>query len=505
LSTARRAAKSAHHDCQQVAAAAGLVRAAWPALLLNEEMPMASDVLFRDRTDAGRKLASHLMHYASQCPVVIGLPRGGVPVATEVAAALGAPLDVCVVRKVGAPMQPELAIGAVAEEDVSYIDSVLMQRLGISPSSIREHIEAKRSEIADRVRRFRKGSSPVDVRGKTVIVVDDGIATGATARVAIMALRARGATRIVLAVPVGARDSLEQLAEVADEVVCPHSEIAFFAVGEWYIDFAPTTDDDVVAILSATRQPSARMPRSEQPSHGTAQPHRFSNSTVHIPLPTGQLLAGGLTHVPGARGVVIFAHGSGSSRRSPRNQFVAQVLHEHALSTLLFDLLTEEEERIDDQTGELRFDVKRLAQRLIVATDWMRTQQTASEIHIGYFGASTGAAAALVAAAMRPKTIAAIVSRGGRPDLAAQWLDRVLAPTLLLVGELDTEVMALNQSALSRLARAPTSRLEIIAGATHLFEEPGALQHVARLASEWFETQFQPRSSRSPQLISEAH
>lgn len=198
----------------------------------------------------------------------------------------------------------------------------------------------------------------------------------------------------------------------------------------------------------------------------------------------GTRVDGDLTLPQGARGIVAFAHGSGSSRRSPRNRYVASVLHEAGLATLLFDLLTPEEEDVDLRTRHLRFDIGLLAKRLVGASDWLAAQPDVGSLPVGYFGASTGAAAALVAAAERPRA-AAVVSRGGRPDLAGEALARVRAPTLLIVGGRDEVVLQLNREAMAGIpARA---ELEIVAGATHLFEEPGALEEVARLARGWFE------------------
>lgn len=183
-------------------------------------------------------------------------------------------------------------------------------------------------------------------------------------------------------------------------------------------------------------------------------------------------------------GTVVFAHGSGSSRHSPRNRFVAGELVAAGLATILTDLLTPAEEQQDLRTAELRFDIDLLAGRLIGVTDWLRAQWSATGQPIGLFGASTGAAAALVAAAARPDTVAAVVSRGGRPDLAGESLDRIGQPTLLIVGERDRQVLDLNRAARKRLA-GPTE-LAVVPGATHLFEEPGALEKVARLARDWF-------------------
>ena len=196
-------------------------------------------------------------------------------------------------------------------------------------------------------------------------------------------------------------------------------------------------------------------------------------------------LAGDLVAPAHASGLVAFAHGSGSSRKSPRNRFVAGVLEAGGLATLLFDLLTPDEEAVDQYTRELRFDIDLLAERLVGATDWIERQGTLDGLPLGYFGASTGAAAALIAAARRPERVAAVVSRGGRPDLAGESLAVVRAPTLLIVGGLDHQVIDLNRQAFARLPGE--KEMKIVDGATHLFEEPGTLEQVALLAREWFQ------------------
>jgi dienelactone hydrolase len=204
-----------------------------------------------------------------------------------------------------------------------------------------------------------------------------------------------------------------------------------------------------------------------------------------VSIPIGEIaLEGDLNIPPRAIGVVVFAHGSGSSRFSSRNRFVASVLEQAGLATLLMDLLTRDEEVVDQLTAHFRFDIELLAERLVAATDWLTGQVDTSQLPIGYFGASTGAAAALVAAAERPEVVKAIVSRGGRPDLAGPALSRVRAPTLLIVGSRDELVIELNRAALKELRSE--KRLEIVPGATHLFEEPGTLEEVGRLARDWF-------------------
>jgi len=208
--------------------------------------------------------------------------------------------------------------------------------------------------------------------------------------------------------------------------------------------------------------------------------------SVLIP-PAG--LEGDLVIPEKATAIVAFAHGSGSSRHSPRNQYVAHVLQKGGLATLLFDLLTAEEERIDVRTAHLRFDIALLARRLSEATAWLKKDADTRDLLIGYFGASTGAAAALVAAAQRPGDVFAVVSRGGRPDLAGASLPLVRASTLLIVGGEDTPVIDMNQDALRQL-RVEEKKLEIVPGATHLFEEPGTLEKVASLARDWFKREL---------------
>jgi putative phosphoribosyl transferase len=209
-----------------------------------------------------------------------------------------------------------------------------------------------------------------------------------------------------------------------------------------------------------------------------------SSNEIQIPI-NSIILEGNLTIPEGAKGIVVFAHGSGSSRFSSRNRYVAQELQKEGLGTLLFDLLTAEEERIDMVTAHLRFDIDLLANRLVEVTNWLLSNHDTKKLNIGYFGASTGAAAALIAAKEHADTVKAVVSRGGRPDLAEKALPDVKAPTLLIIGGNDFQVIQMNQWALDRL-KAEKKELKIVPGATHLFEEPGTLEEVANLAGGWF-------------------
>ena len=224
--------------------------------------------------------------------------------------------------------------------------------------------------------------------------------------------------------------------------------------------------------------------------------HNIGNGeSVSMQIPAGRVVLEGDLSVPEpTQGMVLFAHGSGSSRHSPRNRYVARVLQQAGLATLLFDLLTRDEELVDMRTAGLRFDIPLLAERLLQATQWIVQRPEAEGLRIGYFGASTGAAAALVAAAKVPQQLGAVVSRGGRPDLAGSALARVQAPTLLIVGGADAAVIDLNRGALDQLRCE--KRLEIVPGASHLFEEPGTLEEVARLARSWFRAHLGARQHR---------
>ncbi len=417
---------------------------------------------FRDRHDAGRRLAAALAHLGREDPVVVGLPRGGVVVAYEVAQALGAPLDAVVVRKLGAPFQPELAIGAIGEDGVLIVDHDLAELCGLDEAGLDELVSRERRELERRSRRFRGDAAPLPVAGRTVLLVDDGIATGATARAAARVLRHRGAARIVLAVPVAPPDVRARFAGAVDQVICLETPANFGAVGQVYADFGQTSDEEVVELLQRA---------SAAPAAGDRD----------IAIRAGAVsLPGTLGLPPSPRGLVIFAHGSGSSRLSPRNLQVARTLQRAGLATLVFDLLSEDEAR----TRSNVFDIPLLASRLLAATDAVAADDATAGLAAGYFGASTGAAAALWAAAEAGSAIRAVVSRGGRPDLAGDRLAQVTAPTLLVVGGADDTVLALNREAARRLRCV--HELAVVAGATHLFEEPGALEQVADLAVGWF-------------------
>ena len=452
------------------------------------------EVFFQDRIEAGRKLAEKLSKYKNRNEVIVlGIPRGGVPVAFEVAKALNAPLDVFVSRKLAVPWQEELAFGAIASGGARVLDREIIEGAGISDQQIEEITEKVQKELKRRENLYRGERPSPKLEGQTVILIDDGIATGSSVRAAIQALKQLKPARIVVAVPVAPVTTCNRLRGEVDELVCVATPKYFYAIGQFYADFSQVSDAEVTELLQRALKPELQKAVGDDPPGperrsimipGRKQEFDGRKREVSIEV-NGATLEGTLALPHGTEGLVLFAHGSGSSRHSPRNRYVAEVLQSQKVGTLLFDLLTRKEESIDQYTAELRFDIPFLAKRLVGATRWVLNSPDTNNLRLGYFGASTGAAAALLAAAELPEYVSAVVSRGGRPDLAAEALGIVQAPTLLIVGGDDVPVIKMNREALSKL-QCPEKRLVIIPGATHLFEEPGALEEVAKIAAEWF-------------------
>ena len=424
---------------------------------------------FSSRDDAGRRLATELVKRNFDEPVVFALPRGGVPVAAEIAEALGAPLDLIMVRKIGAPRHPEVALAAIVEGDPPerVLNEEVMRRSGADQAYLEQETARQVAEMQRRRERYLGNRRRVDVKGKTAIVVDDGLATGATMKAALIALRRWGAARIVVAVPVAPASELPSLRELADEVFCIFADPQFRGVGGAYADFHQLTDEETIGYL-----------RRAWTVAETDEAGQTLRRTVAIPP---LRLQGDLVVPPDPRGVVLFAHGSGSSRLSPRNRKVAEQLNDLGFATLLFDLLTEQE--ATDRRNV--FDIPLLAERLLEADLWIASEPELADLPLGLFGASTGAAAALMAAAELGARISAVVSRGGRPDMARPRLAEVTAPTLLIVGGDDRQVLDLNRGALAELRCEKL--LRIVPGAGHLFEGPGELEAVTEMAGAWFQ------------------
>ena len=432
---------------------------------------------FIDRAAAGRQLAEVLGAMELDHPLIYALPRGGVPVAVEIAKWLHAPLDLILVRKIGAPRNPEVALGAIVEgasQEIVINESV--KRLsGASDHFVAQAVANQRAELDRRKKRYLGDRPRLDPKGRTIVIVDDGLATGATMKAALIGLKRSKPARIVVALPVAPKEALDEISDQADDIICLHPATFFQGVGGFYRDFHQLSDDETVALLGQVPTHP-----NDSAQTGATQTHRRQ---VVIP-PLG--LPGDLTVPPNPRGVVLFAHGSGSSRLSPRNRYVAEKLNEKGFATVLFDLLTPHEE----QDRRNVFDIPLLADRIVEASIWITSEPDLEDLPLGLFGASTGAGAALVAAAELKDRVAAVVSRGGRPDLAMDFLPQVISPTLLVVGSLDHDVIGLNQNALAALTCTKT--LEIVPGAGHLFEEPGTLDVAVSHAAAWFKTHLMP-------------
>ncbi|CCM79441.1 erythromycin esterase family protein [Rhizobium mesoamericanum] len=430
---------------------------------------------FLDRIDAGRQLATKLVKLKLDRSVVYALPRGGVPVALEIARALNAPLDLILVRKIGAPGAPEVALGAVVDGESP--ETVVNQNVRLASGADDAYLErARQRELVELERRrmlYLGNRARVDPKGRTAIIVDDGLATGATAKAALTAMRGQGATKIVLAIPVAPQETLAEMRQYADVVVCLHPAKDFWGVSSFYEDFHQLTDEETIGLL--------RQGRTE---FEKAEPNP-SKRQIAVP-PLG--LVGDLSVPPEPRGIILFAHGSGSSRLSPRNIAVADSLNDAGFATLLLDLLTADEA----ENRRNVFDIPLLAERLLEASIWIGAEPDIADLPLGLFGASTGAGAAMLASAELRERVSAIVSRGGRPDLAGRRLTEVEAPTLFIVGGNDEQVLALNREALAALTCEKL--LRVVPGATHLFEEPGALEAVTEMASAWFQHYLTPKA-----------
>ncbi len=446
---------------------------------------MARTRIYRDRRAAGVALAEALPALAGEDPVVLALPRGGVPVAYEVARALHAPLDVLLVRKVGAPGNAEFGIGAIAEGGVLVLDRATIGSLLISLDELERSVERARAELAARLERYRRGRPAVDLHGRTAIVVDDGLATGGTASAALRAVRERGARHVVLAVPVGSRQAVERLRPEADDVVCLETPANFRAVGAWYRDFDQTSDAVVADLLE---RGAGGVAPDTAPAAAAGRSARRAEGRDH---PAGRGAADRRPHPPGARPRA----GDLRSRQRQQPAQPAQPARRGAAgrTPALRPCCSTSSPRPRSATGATSS-----TSSFSRAGSWRRRRgpppSPAWRISPSATSAPAPAPARRCGRPRRPSRVCAPSSRAaGAPTSRCAVLDRVDVPVLLIVGGEDRVVLELNREALAALGAR--SRLVTVPGATHLFEEPGALDSVAALATDWFEAHLAPDSA----------
>ncbi len=415
--------------------------------------------MFNNRRAAGRLLAERLAALRSELPLVLALPRGGVPIAAEIAKHLGTDYDLLLIKRITSPLAPEVAIGAVSEDGSVLWQSESLRYLSLKNSDAERLARVKKIEVDEQAAQWRNSRKFQPLKNRCVILVDDGLATGSSMSLAVEIARKRGAKKVIVAVPVAPLSAVKEIRLKADDVIVLMVPERFQSVSQWYEDFSEVSDADVTEIFS-TRQ-IARDQEEEE---------------VFIPLGSS-LLQGVLSHVNDPKALVVFAHGSGSTHLSVRSRSVAQALNRAGFSTLLIDLLTEDEALIPRNT----FDIPLISKRLSLAVSFVRERLGDRCPPIALFGASTGASAAIVSAAQDP-TIIAVVSRGGRVDLAGQSLEIIRAPVLLIVGSEDQPILTINALVKKQIKNCDTVQ---IVGAGHLFEKPGELEQVSQQAIEW--------------------
>lgn len=419
------------------------------------------DYKIKDRVDAGKKLAQKIKLGEWTDPYILALPRGGVPVAHTIASHLNLDWNILLVKKIGAPLHPEFAIGAVAEDDVPLWNQWALSRFGYSPKELDEEVRKAKMKISSYKKKWRKDRKLPELAHRDVLLVDDGLATGMTMKASIQYLRSQNVKRIGVLVPVASGFAKHEIEPTVESFICLEIPEPFSSVSLAYQDFTQVSDSTVTQLLNERNK---------------LKP--FERRQVQIPA-AFETLPGLLTLPENPKALIIFAHGSGSTHKSVRNQFVAEQLNSAGYATLLFDLLTAQEGKVRENV----FNIDLLSNRLLSATKWAQTVPELKTLSLNYFGASTGAAAALVAVA-KDETASSVVSRGGRPDLAHEYLNRIKCPVLLLVGDQDHGVIEYNEEALALLKKGS---LEYIPNAGHLFEEPGALEAVADTARNWWD------------------
>ncbi len=419
-------------------------------------------VLFRDRVDAGKQLAKALQGRGIERPLVLAIPRGGVPVAAEVAEVLGGELGVVVARKLGAPGQPELAIGAITSDGVCYLNERLVDETGARGRYLAEEQGRQAAEARRREEAF-DGQMRPPAKGRDVIVVDDGIATGATAIAAVRSMKGAGARRVILAVPVGPPETIEKMRSEADEVVCVAVERDFWAIGQFYADFRPVEDDQVRAALAkAAKQPAGGDRREATVERDGVR------LAVRLATPAGE----------GPFPAVVFVHGLGSGKDSPRNVVIAHQLFEAGIATVLFDLSGHGESSHDPRGMDAYVD------DLAAVEGWVRRQPDIDGRRVGVAGSSLGGVVALEAVRAGRSHPAALVLRG--PPAERRDFGGLAVPTLVVVGGADP----LAADILAAADGCAAVKVAVVQGAGHLFEEEGTLDLALARTIDWFATRL---------------
>ncbi|MGE0060289.1 MAG: alpha/beta fold hydrolase [Dehalococcoidia bacterium] len=421
-------------------------------------------MLYRDRKDAGQRLAAALTERGIHHPLVLGIPRGGIPVAVEVARALDGELAAVVARKLGAPGYPELAIGAVTANGASYINGGVALAVGAD----QRYIEAERQRQVEEAKRREElfdGHRRPSAKGRIVIIVDDGIATGATAIAAVRSMKGEGAEQVILAVPVGPPETIELLQGEADVVVCLDVDPGFGAVGQYYVDFSQVSDQEARAVLERF---------AAEPGVDPASP------IEHAVIQRGSIaLAAELMRPAGPPPypAVVFVHGFGSTKESPRNQVIAAHLLDRGIAALLFDLSGHGESSRDPNEG-----IDTYVADLDTAYAWLCAQDGIDTERLGISGSSLGgliATRALIAGKVQPKTM---VLRA--PPMEPAEFRAIDIPSLVLVGSYDPLLSEVRAG----VALNPLLTLSVVEGASHLFGEPGALEEALARTVDWFES-----------------
>ena len=413
---------------------------------------------FENREHAGKTMAETLMQYKHLNPVVLALPRGGVPIAFEIANQLQAPLDVILVKKIGAPGHEEFAIGAVAEDEKPILNHKVIKQYQFNPEEIENIIGNRITEIRNRSKTYRKLTKKIPLEGRNVIVVDDGLATGATMLAAVRWLRTQKINKIIVAVPVSSKEAASEIKKLVDEFISLHTPENFIAVGMWYKDFPQVSDEEVLRLLS----------------NKIIKPRIIPYNVI---IEDENIKLQGIVRIPqNAKGIILFAHGGNGIHKHQIDVFMANSLNNSGFATLLINLLTESES-LDQKSA---FNVELLTKRLLVATRWVKANHAG--LAIGYFGTSIGTAAAIKASKDR-LDIFAIVSLTGRPDLAHEVLAKTYAPALLMAGANDKTNIPYNKMAKEELTNA---KIVLIPHVAQDFEDPETLKQIALHTINWF-------------------